>query len=321
VAPVGHGHTHAANERRTLWATVITAAFMVAEAVGGWLAGSLALVADAAHMLTDAVSLGLAWFAFRLSRRPPTLAHTFGYDRLQVVVAFANGITMLFLVGWIVVHAFERLAQPTPILPVPMIAIAALGLAVNVGVFATLHGADRANLNIRGAMLHVMGDLLGSVAALTAGVVIFLTGWVQIDAWLSLVVAALLIRSAIALVRDSGRILLQAVPQGLDVETILADLKSLPDVEDVHHLHAWCLTHEQHIATLHARVAVGADRDDAVHRIKRRLVDRFGIGHATVEVEVQSCADEKLPDYRPEADATAPHPHPEVSAGPSKGAA
>jgi cobalt-zinc-cadmium efflux system protein len=211
----GHGHAHpvdSRNERRTLIAAALTGGFMLAEVVGGILTGSLALLADAAHMLTDFAALFLAWAAFRLSRRPATPHRSYGYDRLQVLAAFANGVTLAVLVVWIAGEAVMRLLEPRSIEAEGMAVIAALGLAVNVAAFAVLHGADRDNLNIRGALAHVMGDMLGSVAALAAAGVIWWTGWTPIDPILSLLIAGLIGVSAWRLVRDAGRVLLEAAP-------------------------------------------------------------------------------------------------------------
>jgi len=190
-------HSHAPNnERRVLWAALLTGGFMFAEVIGGIVAGSLALLADAAHMLTDTGSLVLAYFAFRISRRPANWTRSYGYDRFQIVVAFANGLTLFFLITWIIYEAIQRLIVPVTVLGGPLLIIATLGLAINIVAFWILHGGDRDNLNIRGATVHVLGDLLGSVAALAAGVVIVLTGWTPIDPLLSVLVALILARSA-----------------------------------------------------------------------------------------------------------------------------
>ena len=182
----GHSHpTHAAadNERRVFWTLLLTAGFMVAEILGGIAAGSLALLADAGHMLTDAASLTLAWLAFRIGRRPQDTRRTYGYHRFQVLAAFVNGVTLIAVVGWIAIEAARRLLAPAPVAGGLMLVIAGLGLLVNIAAFAILHGGDRDNLNIRGAALHVMGDLLGSVAAIAAGAVIYATGWMQRVNW------------------------------------------------------------------------------------------------------------------------------------------
>lgn len=292
---MGHGHAHhhhAHNEARTLIAAGLTGSFMLAEVVGGVLFGSLALLADAGHMLTDFVSLSLAFFAFRLSRRPADWKRTYGYDRFQVLAAFVNGVALLVIVAWIVVEAIRRFAQPVEVAGLGLMAVAGLGLLVNIAAFLALHGADRDNLNIRGATLHVLGDLLGSVAALIAGLVIWMTGWTPIDPLLSLLVAVLILRSAWGLTKDSARILLEAAPKDLDVRHIAPDLmEAIPEVEDVHHVHAWSITEGKAMITLHARVPVGSMPDPIAAAIKARLAERFHITHATVEIECEGCAD------------------------------
>ena len=294
---MGHGHDHHhhhGNERRTLAAAAVVGSFMLVEAVGGWLAGSLALLADAGHMLTDTAALLLAWAGFRLARRPPDRTRTYGFGRVRVLVAFVNGLSLLLIVGWIGVEAVRRLLDPVAVLGGWMMAIAVVGLLVNVAAFALLHGADRDNLNIRGALIHVVGDLLGSVAAIVAALVILTTGWSPIDPLLSLLVAALILRSGLQLVRDSGHILLEGAPHGLDVEAIRRDLEAnVAGVEDVHHLHAWSLTEETPMVTLHARTAVGASPDLITARIRDRLAERFDVDHVTVQVEYDACAGPK----------------------------
>jgi cobalt-zinc-cadmium efflux system protein len=195
-----HSHTHTHhheynNEQRTLWAALLTGGFMFAEIIGGLAAGSLALLADAAHMLTDASSLALAYFAFRIARRPTDWKRTYGFERFQILVAFANGLTLFFIIVWIAYEAVQRFFQPVEVMGGTLLVIAGLGLIVNLLAFWILHGGDRDNLNMRGASLHVLGDLLGSVAALIAGAVILLTGWTPIDPLLSLLVALILLRS------------------------------------------------------------------------------------------------------------------------------
>jgi cobalt-zinc-cadmium efflux system protein len=281
----------ARNERRLLWAGVLTAGFMVAEVAGGLLTGSLALIADAAHMLTDAVALGLAWGAVRLARRRgPSARLTYGLRRLPVLVAFGNGLALFFIVGWIVLEAVARLAAPVTVLAGPMLAVATAGLLVNIGSFALLHGADRDNLNIRGAILHVLGDLLGSVAAIVAAGIILMTGWFPADPLLSVLVAAIVAVGAFRLTRDSAHILLEGAPEGVDVHAIAADLAAhVAGVEEVHHVHVWSLSDEGVMATLHARIAETADGDEVLAAIRDRLDGEFGIGHATIQIECEGC--------------------------------
>lgn len=287
-------HAHSRNERRVFWAAVLIGCFMLAELVGGLLSGSLALLADAGHMLTDFAALALAWFAFRLSRRPADWRRTYGFDRFQVLVAFINGVALVFVALWIFFEAADRLASPVAVMGVPVAVIAAIGLAVNLVAFWLLHGADRANLNVQGALFHVVGDLLGSLAALAAGAVILTTGWMPIDPILSVFVGLLVLRSAWTLVRDAGHILLEGAPKGIDTREVGADLvANVPAVEGVHHIHAWSITQERQMITLHARVAEDVPAEAATVAIKSRLKERFGMAHATVEVERGACADEE----------------------------
>ncbi len=287
------GHTHGVTDKkRVLIAAALTGGFMVAEAVGGLLTGSLALLADAGHMLTDSVALILAWYAFHLAGREATARLTYGFDRVKTLVAYSNGIAVFGIGLWIVVEAFHRLNDPAPVLGGPMLVIAGIGLAVNIVTFLVSHGGDRESLNMRGAILHVVGDLLGSVAAIVAAVVILLTGWVMIDPILSALVAVLLFRASWALVRESGHLLLEGVPDSLDRDAIAADLqKHVAGVTEVHHMHVWSLDGAKNMATLHACLSNGADALDAVRAIKLRLATRHGISHATVEPEFGHCAD------------------------------
>lgn len=287
-----HGDADANNERRMGWAAALTGAFMFAEVTGGIAAGSLALLADAGHMLTDFASLALAWFGFRLARRPADWRRTYGFDRFQVLVAFANGLALFAIAAWIVFEAIERLMATPQVSGGIMVVIAVLGLLVNVAAFALLRGADRENLNIRGAAIHVLGDLLGSVAALAAGAVILTTGWTPIDPLLSLLVAAIIVRSGWRVVADAGHILLEGAPEELDTRAIGPDLAAnVKGVEGVHHVHVWSITQRRRMATLHAVIGETADPDGVVRDIKARLKERFGLDHATVEIERGSCAD------------------------------
>jgi cobalt-zinc-cadmium efflux system protein len=265
---------------------------MVAEVVGGLLSGSLALLADAGHMLTDFASLSLAWLGFRLTRQPADWRRTYGFDRFAVLVAFVNGVSLFAIAAWIVVEAVQRLKEPITVLGAPMLWIAAAGLAVNVVSFLVLRSGDRDNLNIRAAVLHVIGDLLGSVAAVIAALVILGTGWTPIDPLLSIVVALIIVRSAWRVVADSGHILLEGSPPGVDSRALREQLCSaLPFVLDVHHVHAWSISQERPMVTLHACIALGTDSGMAVREIKRQLAQELRITHATVEIEYDTCGD------------------------------
>ncbi|WP_412929572.1 cation diffusion facilitator family transporter [Halomonas sp.] len=287
-------HTGQDSQRRLFWAILLTGGFMVAEVVGGILSGSLALLADAGHMLTDTAALALAWFAARISRRPADEKRSFGYHRVQILAAFVNGLTLIAIVVWIFIEAIRRLLSPVEVMGTTMLAIAALGLLVNVVVFAILHFGDRDNLNIRGAALHVLGDLLGSVAAIVAALVILATGWMPIDPLLSLLVALLILRSAWKLTRESGHILLEGAPDDLDAATLRREIpEQLEAVCNVHHVHVWSLTPGRHLVSLHAAIEEGEDRQAALVAIRTLLVKRYGLDHATIQLESRhQCADE-----------------------------
>lgn len=283
-----HSHSDHGSETRLAIAAALTGLFMVAEVVGGVISGSLALIADAGHMLTDFASLTMAWFAFRLARRPADWKRTYGFDRFQIIVAFANGLTLFFIAGWIVYEAVQRLLDPVEVLGPVMALVAAAGLVVNIIAFLVLHGAgaDNRNLNMRGAMLHVLGDLLGSVAALVAAGVIILTGWMPADPILSIFVALIILRGAWRVVAQAGHILLEGSPPELDVEAVIADLTGHIDgVERIHHVHAWSITQERCMVTLHAVIASELAAIDAISAIKERLRDAHKIDHVTVEIE------------------------------------
>ncbi|MGH8150354.1 MAG: cation diffusion facilitator family transporter [Steroidobacteraceae bacterium] len=276
------------------WAFVIIAVFLAVEVAGGVIAGSLALLADAGHMVSDAAALGMSWAALRIGRRPADLRRSYGYRRLEVLVAFANGCALFVITAWIAFEAIRRLALPRPVLGGPMLAVAIAGLVANAVAFLILSGGRSANLNVRSAWLHVLGDLLGFGVTVLAALIILLTGWTRADPILSLIIALLISRSALEIVRSSGHILLEGTPAGLDVSSIRADLMAaLPEVRDVHHVHAWSLTEEQPFITLHVRTTMEADLRSLVPAINARLESRFGIRHSTVQVDHSECADER----------------------------
>jgi cobalt-zinc-cadmium efflux system protein len=289
-----HHHHHDGNERRVRWALLLTGGFMVAEVAGGILSGSLALLADAGHMLTDAAALALSLAAFRASRRPETLKHSYGQHRFQVLAAFINGAALIGIALWIAIEAVQRLFAPQPIMGGTMLAVAVLGLLVNVAAFALLHGGDRDNLNMRGAALHVLGDMLGSAAAIVAAVVILWTGWTPIDPILSVLVALLVLKSAWMLLARSWHVLMEGTPEGFDLDALKAGLAQVPGVVDIHHVHLWMLTPDQPLMTLHATITPEAEHDAALHALQGVLHDRFGIEHATIQVERVGCVDNPL---------------------------
>ena len=291
-----HGHSHGTgvnDERRIGWAFIIIFVFMLIEVVGGLMAGSLALLADAGHMVSDAAALGMSWAALRLGKRAADAERTYGYKRLEVLVAFVNGCTLFAIAGWIVFEAIRRFAAPVEVLGGTMLVVAIAGLLANVAAFLILNGGNRENLNMRSAWLHVLGDLLGFVVAIIAAGVILLTGWSPIDPILSVVVAILILKSGAEIVKSSAHILLEGAPPGLDLGELRADLAAvLPAVAEVHHVHAWSLTAEQPLVTLHVRCTPDADQKSIIPAINKRLEERFGITHSTIQIDCADCLDE-----------------------------
>ena len=274
------------NERRALVALVLTGGFMLAEIAGSLLSGSLALLADAGHMLTDTGAMALAFIAMRAARRPESARHTFGHQRMQVLVALMNGAALFGITAWIAMEAWRRFFAPIEVVGDTMMVVAVLGLVVNILAFLILRGGAADNINLRGAALHAMGDLLGSVGAIVAAGVILLTGWMPIDPILSVLVCLLILRSAWSLVREAWHVLMEGVPDGVEVEAIRTTLLAeVPGLLDVHHVHLWSLTPEQPVATLHAQVADDADRDGLLFAIKRLLHERFELDHVAVQLE------------------------------------
>lgn len=284
-----HAHSHGLSAHRRGgnalgYALLITLAFAVLEALGGWWAGSLALLGDAGHMVTDASALGLAALAAWVARRPPSPRHSYGLGRAEVVVALVNGLFMLVVLSAIVVSAIERLRAPQPVMAGTVMVIAALGLIVNLAVAGMLSRGEQ-TLNTRGALLHVMADALGSVVALLSGVVIYFTGWMPIDPILSLFICVLILYSSIALLREVLHVIMEGVPRNLDLPEIGRTLAAVPGVSSVHDLHIWTLS--SGVVALSAHIVVRDLRDwqDVLDRLRVLLHDRYGIEHITLQPE------------------------------------
>lgn len=272
-------------------AALLTGGFMLVEVAGGIIAGSLALIADAGHMLSDFASLTLAWFAFRIARRPADARRTYGFARVSVLAAFINGLSLIAISAWIVFEAIMRMLDPGEVIAGTMLWIAVAGLIVNILAFAVLHGADQNSLNVRGALLHVLGDLLGSVAAIVAALIIMATGWMIADPILSVLIALIILRSAWLLVSEAGHVLLEGAPSHIVVDHIVRDLEANVDnVVDIHHAHAWTLDGAAPLMTMHARIHDAASATSVIFSIKQRLHDKHGVDHATIEIETDDCA-------------------------------
>lgn len=277
---------------RLIAALLVIVVFMVVEVIGGVISGSLALLADAAHMMTDAIALALAASAHWMARKPADEKLHFGYRRIQVLAAFVNGLALVALVMWIIIEAVRRSVSPIEVEWRTMLVIAVLGLLANAVAFRVLHQSSQNDINVRGAMLHVIGDLLGSFAAVIAAVVIATTGWMRIDPLLSLIVAGLIGWSAIRLLRETAHILLEGAPDSINVKAMVDDLQSASvDIVDIHQVQVWQLTPDQPRVTFHATIRDGARVQPALELLKSRLQQHFGIHESTIQLETHNCCD------------------------------
>jgi len=286
-----HDHSHVPvatkdNERKIFISFLIIFSFMFVEAVGGYVSGSLALLADAGHMLTDAIALGLAYIAFRLGRRAADAQRTFGYARFEVIAGLVNALTLFGIVGWIIYEAIERFTHPQPVLAGSMLVVALVGMLVNIFVLWFLTRGNTDHVNVKGAVLHVMGDLLGSVGAIIAAVVIWYTGWTPIDPILSVFVSLLILRSAWSLLRNTLHILLEGAPANANASRISEHLRTtVPGIRKVSHVHVWSLTSDRVLATLQVQPMDGIDVRAVVKQIEHELLANFNIEHLTVGID------------------------------------
>jgi len=282
----GHSHIRDGTDARALTiALALILAFMTGEVVAGIVASSLALLSDAAHMLTDAAALALALFALRIARRPPRGAMTYGFGRVEILSAQANGITLVLLGLWIVFEAIHRLVSPSGVHGAIVVVVALVGIVVNLAATFVLAGASRESLNVEGSFQHILTDLFAFVATAIAGGIILATGFVRADAIASLLVAASMLYAGTRLAIASGRVFLEAAPEGLDPQQIGRTLAAQPGVVEVHDLHVWEVT--SGFPSLSAHVVVGAGRD--CHELRRalqqELVERYGLRHTTLQVD------------------------------------
>ena len=284
---MGHDHDHArGSSRRALGIALgLTASYTVVEVIGGIVAGSLALLADAVHMLSDNVALALALVAVWLAARPATPERTFGFKRAEVLAALLNGVLLVALAIWIFVEASLRLRDPGEVLGGWMLVIALVGLAVNVAAGLTLYRARDESINVEAALRHVFADLLGSIGVAVAGVVILATGWVEADPLVSILIGLLVLASAWTILRDSTTILLEATPRGIDAAALGHRLASAPGVVEVHDLHVWTITSGFPALSAHVLVRPGEDCHGRRRELERLLHEEFGIDHTTLQVD------------------------------------
>ncbi len=280
-------HTHVLERQSQhvlAWALGLTLCFAVVEVVTGFMANSLALISDAGHMVTDAAALGLALLAQLVAKRPPSAKHSFGFGRAEALAAFVNALAMLLLVGWIVFEAIGRFSKPQPVAGGMVLVVAAIGLAINV-VVAWVLSHDKKSMNTRAALVHVLGDMLGSVAAIAAGAIIYLTGWVQADPLLSIFVSLLILKSTVSLLRESYHALMEGVPHHIDYLQIGEDLHQVPGVLSVHDLHVWDMSPGEPALIGHLEIANLQEWPKVLAEVKAMLLTKHGIDHITLQPE------------------------------------
>lgn len=293
---MGKGHSHAApgetNERRLRWALALTGSFLVAEVVGGVVTGSLALISDAAHMLTDAAALAIALAAIRIGRRPADIRRTFGYQRLEILAAAFNAVLLFFVAIYILYEAYRRLESPAEIQSLGMLIVASIGLAVNLISMRMLRQGKDDSLNVKGAYLEVWSDLLGSIGVVLGALAIGLTGWRWIDSVIAVAISLWVLPRTWTLLKDSINILLEGVPRGIDLAEISTAIRSVSGVHAVHELHVWGIASGSTSLSVHVVVGDSPEADGSVvPAIRAMLVERFGIRHSTIQSEREPCAD------------------------------
>ncbi|TWH10416.1 cobalt-zinc-cadmium efflux system protein [Pseudoxanthomonas taiwanensis J19] len=285
--PGGHSHVPAEirHERPLWWALGLTATVLAAEAVGAWLTNSLALLSDAAHMATDTLALGIALVAVRLARRPPDARRTYGYARFEALGALANGGLLFVLAGYILWEAWQRFRAPLPVASLGMLGVACVGLACNLAAMKLLHAGAGQSLNLKGAYLEVWSDMLGSLAVILAAGIIHFTGWTWVDPLLAVLIGLWVLPRTWILVREALNVLMEGVPNGVDLQALRRDLEAQAGVAGVHDLHVWALA--SRTPALSAHVVVGEDADaDAVRRaLAGMIAERHGIAHVTLQME------------------------------------
>jgi cobalt-zinc-cadmium efflux system protein len=281
------------NRRDLILTLVLTATYCVVELVGGTVTNSLALLSDAGHMFADVGALGLSLFALRLAQMPPTASKTFGYHRVEILAALVNAVVLWVIVGLIAVEAYQRIRNPPPVGSRGMMAIAAVGLGVNLLSLLVLHRSQAESLNVRAAFVHVLGDALGSVGVIVAGIAIVVADWQLADPLVSVGIGVLIVYSSWEIIRDGVDILMQSTPRGMRLEDIEHCLLGIDGVQQVHDLHVWTLTSGRYQLSAHLVVCDGQDARAVIDAAQTQVRERFGIGHTTVQVDPEvECAEE-----------------------------
>ncbi|HUF42350.1 MAG TPA: cation diffusion facilitator family transporter [Verrucomicrobiae bacterium] len=280
--------------RRLKWALAITVFYFFTELIAGFLTNSLALLADAGHMLSDIGAMGLSLFAFRMASRPATEQSTYGFHRIEILAALFNGLALWLIVGIIFAAAYQRFMEPPHVESLGMMIVATVGLIVNLIAAAMLHGGQRHNLNLRGAFLHVVSDALGSVGAIAAGATMLMTGWYLADPLISVFIGILILFSSWSLVKESLSVLMQAVPRGIRLDEVRKTIESVAGVSAVHDLHVWAVTSDIYTLSAHAVVENGGDFHQVLNQIEETLKARFNIEHTTIQLETESREDKEF---------------------------
>ncbi len=275
-------------------ALIITSFYFVVEVGGGILTNSLALLSDAGHMFSDMAALALSLLAFQFSRRPATTTRTFGYYRLEILAALVNGLALWLIVGIILHEAFHRFLNPPVVQSLGMLVVASIGLAVNATAGLCLYGSHHDNLNIRAAFLHVLGDALGSVGALAAGVIMLMTDWYLADPLVSVLIGGLILYTSWGLVKESADILMQSVPKGISLDEVQMSMERVMGVVKVHDLHVWAVTSGVFTLTAHAVIDGGRNSHDVLNDMEKALGERFDIKHTTIQLETESREDDEF---------------------------
>ncbi|MDY6971207.1 MAG: cation diffusion facilitator family transporter [Thermodesulfobacteriota bacterium] len=295
ISPVDSGHP--VYRRNLMIALIITGSVMVAEVIGGILADSLALLSDAGHMLTDMLALGLSFFAVTFARRPPTASKTYGFYRLEILAAFFNGMLLFFIAFYILYEAYHRLFSPREVNSLFMIGVATIGLVSNIVGVIILKESAQDNLNVKSAFFHMISDTVSSLGVIGGGILIFYTGWFVVDPIISVLISLLIFRGALSLLRESIDILLEATPKGIDAEKLLAEIRSVKGVKDVHHMHLWTITSGVYAMSAHILIddLLTSKSARILKEIERLLKAEFSMEHTTIQFESSSCGEDMLP--------------------------
>ena len=286
----GHDHGASANARRLTLALGLTGSFLLIEVGGAWAFNSLALLSDAAHMLTDVAALAIALATIRIGQRPPDDERSFGYRRFEILAAAFNALLLFAVAAYVLIEGAKRLLQPSEVQSIGMMAVAAAGLIVNLISMRILAGSKDESLNVKGAYLEVWADMLGSIGVIAGAALIWATGWSWVDPVVGIAIGLWVLPRGWTLLKDISHILLEGVPRGIDAARVRADLAAVPGVADVHDLHLWSLSSDDHSASVHVVLSAGSEADTVRSGVAAAL-QAHGISHATVQTETMPCGD------------------------------